>query len=82
MAADVKMTLGPGGKGEVEVNGERLRGVVGVRIDHDVSMAYPAVLVWFDATKVDLDVPEADVKITPKTRSLLIAQGWTPPDGA
>lgn len=75
--ARIKLT--PGGiDSEVEIDGHRLTGITGVIIGAHVN-EMPAMSLDLLVHEIEVD-GEMVVTVPDKTRSSLIALGWTPPD--
>jgi hypothetical protein len=68
------------GKGRIEIDGQRLRGVTGLRLAASTD-DIPRLTVELVMHEVEVD-GEMEVQIPERTAAALIALGWTPPRDA
>jgi hypothetical protein len=69
------------GKGRVEIDGQRLPGVTGLRLDASTDEDVPRLTVHLAMDEVEVD-GEMTVQIPDRTAAALAALGWTPPEGS
>lgn len=72
------LTLAPGaGASSIEVDGQRLYGVIGLELKSDPN-SLPVLTLDIRLHEVDVD-GEMTVQVPENTRAALVALGWTPP---
>jgi hypothetical protein len=80
-AKEIRLNLTPSG-GAVIVDGEALKGVTGVKVEHRVLGGPPRITVDLVGLEMSIGSDEAEVRVSEKVRAALVALGWTPPNGA